>query len=95
MRLSDVENSAGRFPQVSGLRFEYQVSKPAGSRVVSIAVGGVPLDDTKTYTLATSDFPLHLEFGQKNQRVVIELPEAKFWSPQSPHLYKLVAHGKY
>lgn len=42
-------------------------------------------------TLATSDFPLHLDFGQKNQRVVIELPNAESWSPAHPKLYRLVA----
>ncbi len=46
----------GRFPQVSGLRFEYDTTKPAGSRVVSVTVGGAPLDEAKTYTVATSDF---------------------------------------
>jgi beta-galactosidase/beta-glucuronidase len=41
--------------------------------------------------LATSDFPLRLEAGQKRQRVVLELPGMKLWSPESPHLYRLVA----
>jgi 5'-nucleotidase/UDP-sugar diphosphatase len=31
-------------------------SKPAGNRVTEILVGGKPLDEKKTYTLATSDF---------------------------------------
>ncbi|RYF68038.1 MAG: glycoside hydrolase family 2, partial [Cytophagaceae bacterium] len=42
-------------------------------------------------TLATGDFPLFLDFGQKNQRVVVELPNAKLWSPDDPHLYRLTA----
>lgn len=46
----------GRFPQVSGMSFKYDTSRPAGSRVTEILVGGVPLDETRTYTLATSDF---------------------------------------
>jgi len=50
------DNEPGRFPQVSGVRFEYDASKPAGSRVVSITVGGKTITDTATYTLATSDF---------------------------------------
>ena len=41
--------------------------------------------------LATDEFPLHLDFGQKNQRVVVELPDAKSWSPDDPHLYRLTA----
>ncbi len=41
--------------------------------------------------LATSDFPLRLEVGQKQQRVVLELPNAKLWSVKTPNLYRLVA----
>ncbi len=41
--------------------------------------------------VATSDYALRLEAGQKNQRVVIEVPGAKLWSPEEPHLYRLEA----
>jgi beta-galactosidase/beta-glucuronidase len=41
--------------------------------------------------IATADFPLLLEAGQKQQRVVIEMPDAKLWSPETPQLYVLVA----
>jgi 5'-nucleotidase len=50
------DNEPGRFPQVSGVRFEYDPTKPAGSRVVAISVAGKPVSDTATYTFATSDF---------------------------------------
>lgn len=48
--------ASGAFPQVSGLTIEADLSRPAGSRVLLIKVGGAPLDDTKTYTVATNDF---------------------------------------
>ena len=41
--------------------------------------------------IATSDYPFRLEAGQKRQRIVLEVPDAKHWSPGSPHLYRLVA----
>lgn len=41
--------------------------------------------------LAASDFSLRLEAGQKRQRVVLEVPDAELWSPEQPHLYRLVA----
>ncbi len=41
--------------------------------------------------LAASDFTLALETGQKQQRLVIEVPGAELWSPENPHLYRLVA----
>jgi 5'-nucleotidase len=46
----------GRFPQVSGLRFGFDASKPAGARVSGVTVGGRPLDLKKTYTLVTTSF---------------------------------------
>lgn len=50
------DNEPGRFPQISGFRYEYDVAKPVGSRVVSVTIDGQPLNEAKTYTLATSDF---------------------------------------
>jgi 5'-nucleotidase len=46
----------GRFPQVSGIRFSFDTSRPAGSRVTKITVNGQPLDDNRKYTLATTNF---------------------------------------
>jgi 5'-nucleotidase/UDP-sugar diphosphatase len=54
--LSLLPNAGGRFPQVSGLTIEADPRKPPGSRVTSIKVGDAPLDDTKTYRVATNDF---------------------------------------
>jgi len=48
-------------------------------------------DKERTEPLAQSDFPLRLQAGQKQQRVVIELPGAELWSPADPHLYRLIA----
>lgn len=56
--LSQVERTAGRFPQVSGLRYVFDPKRPAGSRLVSVSVGGQPLDPRASYTLATFDFVL-------------------------------------
>jgi 5'-nucleotidase len=50
------EREPGRFPQVSGVRFTFDARRPAGSRLVSVEVNGQPLDDRKTYTLATNTF---------------------------------------
>ncbi|MDE2384435.1 MAG: bifunctional metallophosphatase/5'-nucleotidase [Alphaproteobacteria bacterium] len=55
---SQVEDGAGRFPQVSGLTIVADKSKPTGSRVVSVSVGDKPLDPAATYKLATNDFML-------------------------------------
>ncbi len=54
--LSEVENSAGRFPHVSGMMVTADLNQPAGSRVKSVTIGGAPLDLAKTYTFATNDY---------------------------------------
>lgn len=41
--------------------------------------------------IATDDFQIQMEAGQKTQRLVIEVPDAKLWSPEEPYLYRLVA----
>jgi beta-galactosidase/beta-glucuronidase len=41
--------------------------------------------------IATADFPLKLEAGQKPQRVTMEVPGARLWSPSEPNLYLLLA----
>jgi hypothetical protein len=41
--------------------------------------------------LATSDFPMRLEAGQREQRLVMEVPGARLWSPEAPNRYRLVA----
>ncbi len=49
----------GRFPQVSGLTYKYDSTKPVGSRIVECLVAGKPLDHSKHYTLATNDYVSH------------------------------------
>jgi 5'-nucleotidase/UDP-sugar diphosphatase len=54
--LSVLPLMAGRFPQISGMRVEADLSKPAGQRVIAMSVGGAPLDEARRYTVATNDF---------------------------------------
>jgi 5'-nucleotidase len=46
----------GRFAQVSGLRYSFDASRPAGSRVTEVTVGGRPLDPKRKYTLVTTSY---------------------------------------
>jgi beta-galactosidase/beta-glucuronidase len=41
--------------------------------------------------LAVADFTLPLQEGEQRQRVVLELPQAELWSPETPVLLHLVA----
>ena len=56
--VSQLENRAGRFPQISGMKIEVDSKAPAGSRIVSVEVGGVPLDPAKKYKVASNNFML-------------------------------------
>lgn len=56
--VSQVEKGAGRFPQVSGMSYVYDPTAPAGSRIVSVSVGGAELSPDTLYKLATNDFIL-------------------------------------
>ena len=54
--VSRVADTAGRFPQVSGVTFAFDAKKPAGSRVSDVKVGGQPLESSRGYRVATNDF---------------------------------------
>jgi 2',3'-cyclic-nucleotide 2'-phosphodiesterase (5'-nucleotidase family) len=54
--LSRLPYSSGGFPQVSGLTIEADASRPPGSRIVSIKVGATPLDESRTYRVATNEY---------------------------------------
>jgi len=54
--VSRVEDVEGRFPQVAGLKYTFDPSKPAGERIVSVEVGGQPLDPNAVYRVAVNNF---------------------------------------
>ncbi|ANM05880.1 5'-nucleotidase protein [Rhizobium phaseoli] len=58
--VSQIDQGAGRFPQVAGLKFSFDQSKPVGSRVSDVQVKDgdnfAPIDQAKTYKLATNNF---------------------------------------
>jgi 5'-nucleotidase len=50
------DSEPGGFPQVSGIQFTFDASRPPGSRVVEAKVNGLPIDDAKKYSLTTTTF---------------------------------------
>jgi len=54
--VSDYPNFHGRHPVVAGIRFSFNPSRPPGSRIVNVYVGGKALDRNAIYTIATNDF---------------------------------------
>ncbi|MCB1382514.1 MAG: 5'-nucleotidase C-terminal domain-containing protein, partial [Notoacmeibacter sp.] len=57
---SQIEEGAGRFAQVAGMKYAFDVTKPAGARIsgVMVAEGDayVPLDPDKLYSVATNNY---------------------------------------
>ena len=49
-------NGKGEFLQVSGLKFTYDSRKPVGHRVLTVWVGGKPLNPDRTYSVCTNNF---------------------------------------
>lgn len=54
--VKDYPELSGGFPQMSGITFQIDASRPAGSRVVNARVGGTAISPGATYLLATNDF---------------------------------------
>ncbi len=58
--VSQVEEGAGRFPQVSGLKYTADLNKPAGSRISAVEVeegdAFVAIDPNKVYGVATNNY---------------------------------------
>ncbi|NTE89271.1 5'-nucleotidase C-terminal domain-containing protein [Agrobacterium rubi] len=57
---SQIEEGAGRFVQTAGLKYSFDRSKPAGSRIVSVEVkegdAFIKLDPEKTYGVVTNNY---------------------------------------
>jgi len=54
--VSQVEDGAGRFPQISGMTFVFDARRPKMNRIVSVEVGGKPLDPQASYRVAANEF---------------------------------------
>ena len=54
--LTRADNLTGALPQVSGMVIRADFSRQPGSRLVRLDVAGTPVNDAKTYRLATIDF---------------------------------------
>jgi len=54
--VSQIEEGAGRFPQVAGMSFAFDASRPAGERISDVMVGGAPLDMGKLYGVVSNNY---------------------------------------
>jgi 2',3'-cyclic-nucleotide 2'-phosphodiesterase (5'-nucleotidase family) len=97
--VSAMPGANGRFPQVSGLCFTYDIAAPAGNRVTSAvrqaadgSCTGAPVDLTgsSSYTLATNDFMANggdgypVVFGRSVTRDIMDQVLADYVTANSP-----------
>ncbi len=54
--VSQVEEGAGRFPQVAGMSFAFDPAAPAGERVSDVQIGGEPIDPAATYGVVSNNY---------------------------------------
>jgi 5'-nucleotidase len=74
------EKESGRFPQVSGMQFEFDTRKPVGSRIVNVKIGGQTLDEKKNYSLAAPNYLINGGDGYamfKNLKYLINAESAQ------------------
>ena len=54
--VSEVEEGAGRFPQVAGISYTADLSAEPGSRIVEVTQNGEPLDPEATYGVVSNNY---------------------------------------
>ena len=54
--VSQIEEVKGRFPQVAGMSYAFDVSKPVGERISDVMVGGAPIDPAKMYSVVSNNY---------------------------------------
>jgi 5'-nucleotidase len=89
--VSQIEKGSGRYPQVSGIKFTTDIAKPAGQRIGTIEIQDAdknwqPLDDTKLYGIAATDY---LRTGGDGYTMIAEKAEKAY--DYGPALDQVVA----
>jgi 5'-nucleotidase len=54
--VSKFEEGAGRFPQVAGMSYAFDVSQPAGSRISDVMVGDAPIEADTVYGVVSNNY---------------------------------------
>lgn len=54
--VSQHEEGAGRFPQVAGMSYVFDLAQEPGSRISDVMVGGAPIDPEKVYGVVSNNY---------------------------------------
>lgn len=70
--VSSFPEVAGKFLQVSGMRYHFNPANAVGNRIVQVFVGGEALESNREYTVATNEF---LAAGGDDYTMLAEAPQ--------------------
>jgi len=76
--VSQVQDGGGRFPQVAGMSYTFDMKKPAGARVSDVKVAGEPIDLAKVYGVVSNNF---VRTGGDGFRMFIDAANAYDFGP--------------
>jgi len=54
--VGQIEDGAGRFPQVAGMTYAFDAKAEPGARISDVQVGGTPIDPQKIYKLVSNNY---------------------------------------
>ncbi|MEM1073943.1 MAG: 5'-nucleotidase C-terminal domain-containing protein [Pseudomonadota bacterium] len=54
--VGQIEDGAGRFPQVAGMSYAFDISQSPGSRISDVMVGDAPIDADKLYGVVSNNY---------------------------------------
>ena len=76
--VSEVEERAGRFPQVAGMTYSFDASQPVGARISDVMVGGEPIDLKKLYGVVSNNY---IRNGGDGYKLFLSAQEAYDYGP--------------
>ncbi|MCG6885302.1 MAG: 5'-nucleotidase/apyrase family protein [Silicimonas sp.] len=76
--VSQVEEGAGRFPQVAGMSYTFDPKAEAGSRISNVMVGGAPIDPAKLYGVVSNNY---VRNGGDGYKMFIDAQNAYDYGP--------------
>lgn len=80
----------GNYLQFAGMDVRYDTTKPLGQRVVSVMVGGAPLDPDRLYTVATNNY---ISLG-KTYSELADVPDLNLYSACDEALLRCLGKGQ-
>ena len=76
--VSQVEEGAGRFPQVAGMAFTWDPKAEPGARIVSVTVGGAPIDPAASYGVVSNNY---VRNGGDGYKMFVDATDAYDFGP--------------